>query len=203
MRTVKIMSAFARLSATVMLLLVATSIPETRALAQTQGQTQQVQDQPPLQVVLGIVDFTMIMNESKAGKSLKAQADKQATAFEAEIKKQGAAFNAAKQKLEQQRQSLSKDDLQKKLAELNAQGKKMEDTLNDRKQALDAAFNKARDQIKNILLQIVVDIAKKRGMTLVLNKNDTVLSAEGFDFTDEAMQSLNEKLPSIKAQVAN
>ena len=156
----------------------------------------QAQDQP--QLVLGVVDFSGIMAGSKAGKSLKAQADKKAADFEAEYKKQGKAFTDLEQKLEEQRASLSKEDYQKKVADLNAQGKKMRDALTDKKQALDAAFNKARDQLKKTLLEIVADIAKKRGMTVVLNKSDTVLSAEGFDFSDEALKRLNEKLPSLK-----
>ena len=194
----KIIDTFARHSAALFFLMVATIIQGTPAFAQTQDQPQQSLPQPQLELVLGIVDFTMIMSESKAGKSLRTQADKQAAAFEAEYKKQGKAFNDAEKKLAEQKPSLSNDDLQKKVAELNAQGKKVKDALEARKQALDAAFSKARDQLKNTLLEIVADIAKKRGMTLVLNKSDTVLSAEGFDFTDEAMKRLNDKLPSLK-----
>jgi len=124
-------------------------------------------------------------------------------AFDADYKKQGKAFNDAERKLDDQRQTLSKEDLQKKVAELNAQGKKLKDEFEDRKQKLDAAFNKARDQIKDALVQIIVEIAKKRGMTLVLNKRDTIISAESYDFSDEAMKRLNEKLPSVKMQAAN
>ncbi len=199
----KIMHTCLRFNAAVFLLLVALIFQGTLALAQTQDQPQQQQPQPQVDLVLGIVDFTLIMSESKAAKSLKAQADKQAAAFEAEYKKQGKAFTDAERKLEEQRQSLSKDDLQKKVAELNAQGKKIKDALAERKQTLDSVFNKAREQVKDTLIEIIVDIAKKRGMTLVLNKTDTILSAEGFDFTSEAMKRLNEKLPSVKVQVPN
>lgn len=199
----KVTNTCLRLSAAALLLLVATIIQGTPAFAQTQDQPQQTQSQAQLPLVLGIVDFPTIMVESKAGKGLKAQADKLAAAFEVDYKKQGKAFNEAQRQLEEQRSTLTKEDLQKKVAELNAQGKKIKDGFDERKQTLDAAFSKARDQIKDALLQIVADIAKKRGMTLVLNKSDTVLSAEGFDFTDEATKRLNDKLPSVKMQVAN
>jgi len=200
---VKVTNTCLRLNAAVLLLLVATIIQGTPAFAQTKDQPEQTQSQAQLPLVLGIVDFTAVMVESKAGKSLKAQADKLAAAFEADYKKQGKAFNDAQRKFEEQRSTLTKEDLQKKVADLNAQGKKIKDGFDERKHTLDEAFNKARDQIKDALLQIVADIAKKRGMTLVLNKSDTVLSAEGFDFTDEAMKRLNDKLPSVKMQVAN
>jgi len=200
---VKVTSTCLRLNAAVLLLLLAPMIQGTSAFAQTQDQPEQTQSQAQLPVILGIVDFTAVMVESKAGKGLKVQADKLAAAFEADFKKQGKAFNDAQRKLDEQRSTLAKEDLQKKVADLNAQGKKLKDGFDERKKTLDDAFNKARDQIKDALLQIVVDIAKKRGMTLVLNKGDTVLSAEGFDFTDEAMKRLNDKLPSVKMQVGN
>ena len=199
----KVTGTCLRLNAAVLLLMVAPIVQGTSAFAQTQDQPEQTQSQAQLPVVLGIVDFTAVMVESKAGKGLKVQADKLAAAFEADFKKQGKAFNDAQRKLDEQRSTLTKEDLQKKVADLNAQGKKLKDGFDERKKALDDAFNKARDQIKDALLQVVVDIAKKRGMTLVLNKSDTVLSAEGFDFTDEAMKKLNDKLPSVKMQVAN
>ena len=199
----KVTSTCLRLNAAVLFLLIAPMIQGTSAFAQTQDQPEQTQSQAQLPVVLGIVDFTAVMVESKAGKGLKVQADKLAAAFEADFKKQGKAFNDAQRKLDEQRSTLTKEDLQKKVADLNTQGKKLKDGFDERKKALDDAFNKARDQIKDALLQIVVDIAKKRGMTLVLNKGDTVLSAEGFDFTDEAMKRLNDKLPSVKMQVGN
>jgi outer membrane protein len=187
----------------VLLVLLGLMIPcASPAVAQTQDQPApaqpQSQAQPPLELVVGVVDFSGIMAESKAGKGLKAQADKQAAAFEAEYKKQGQAFSALEQQLEQQRPSLSSDDYKKKVTELNAQGKKMKDQLADKKQAIDGAFSKARDQLRNALLEVVADIAKKRGMTLVLDKNTVVLSAEGFDFSDEVLKRLNDKLPSVK-----
>jgi outer membrane protein len=195
---VKVIYAYLRLNIVLFMLLAATAAGGVSALAQAQDQPQQTQAQSQPQLVVGVVDFSGIMAESKAGKSLKAQADKQADAFEAEYKKQGKAFSDLEQKLEEQRASLSREDYQKKVTDLNAQGKKMRDALTAKKQALDAAFSKARDQLKKALLDIVVDIAKKRGMTLVLNKNDTVLSAESFDFSSEALKRLNEKLPSVK-----
>ncbi|NJO34389.1 MAG: hypothetical protein HC869_15925, partial [Rhodospirillales bacterium] len=61
----------------------------------------QSEQQPPL--VIGVVDFDFIMNESKAAKSVKTQLDKQVAAFEADYKKQRKAYHDKEQKLREQK----------------------------------------------------------------------------------------------------
>jgi outer membrane protein len=188
---VKIMHATLRLLAAVSVVAAMTFQPAS-ALAQEQ-----------LAIVLGVVDFDLVMKESKAGKSIRSQLDQQKTAFEAEYDKQRKTFRDAEQKLAAQRASLSDADFRKKVEELDAQGDKIEKALAQRKQALDTGVSKAVGQIRTTLIEIVTDVAKKRSMTLVLNKSDVILAADAYDFTDEAMKTLDAKLPAVKLQVAN
>jgi Skp family chaperone for outer membrane proteins len=157
--------------------------------------------QPPL--VIGVVDFDLIMNESKAAKSVKSQLDKQAAEFEAEYKKQQKAYQDKERKLLEQRASLSEAEFKQKAADLNAQTDKAEEALTQKKRALDSGVKKAVGQIKKSLLEIVADIAKKRGLTMVLDKSTVPLSHTDYDFTEEAMKSLDAKLPSVKLQVSS
>jgi outer membrane protein len=155
------------------------------------------------QPVIGVVDYDLILNESKAGKGARAQLDKQAAAFKTEYKKQRKAFDDAGAKLKAQQGSLSDEELKKKVEELNAQGAKIEKALTQQEKALDANYKKARDQITAALDTIVTSIAKKRGMTLVLKKSAAVAFAVEYEFTDEAMKQLDAKLPAVKLQASN
>jgi outer membrane protein len=154
------------------------------------------QSQP--EIVIGVVDFDLIMNESKAGKSIKSQYDQKKSAFDADYEQKRKAFKDDEQKLGAQRSTLSADEFGKKVDELDAKGKAIEKSLAQTKQALDANLKKAVSQIRSALLEIVADIAKKRNLTLVLNKADIILAADAYDFTDEAMKRLDAKLPSVK-----
>jgi outer membrane protein len=154
-------------------------------------------------IVIGVVDFDLIMKESKAGKSVKSQYDKQRSAFNADLKQKRKAFEDQNQKLGAQRSTLPADELAKKVDELNAKGKAFEKSLAQTKQALDANLNKAVGQIRSALLEIIADIAKKRALTLALNKSDVFLAADAYEFTDEAMKELNAKLPSVKLTGGN
>lgn len=156
------------------------------------------QSQPA--IVVGVVDFDLIMRESKAGKSLKGQFDKQREAFESEYQKQRDAFRDSEKKLMDQKASMAEGEFKKKVDELQAQGDKIEKSLTQRKRALETSLNKALGQVQKAALQIITEIAKKQSMTLVLNKSNIILSADAYDFTAEAMQKLDVKMPSVKLQ---
>ena len=159
------------------------------------------QSQP--EIVIGVVDFDLIMNESKAGKSVKSQYDQKKTAFDSDYEQKRKQFKEEERKLADQRSTLSDDDFKKKVEELDAKGKGFEKSLAQTKQALDSNVKKAVGQIRSALLEIITDIAKKRALTLVLNKSDVILAADAYDFTDEAMKRLDSKLPSVKLAGGN
>jgi outer membrane protein len=190
---VKIMRTYLRIAAAAFMLSLAPGIGQvTPAIAQSQPE-----------VVLGVVDFNLIMKESKAGKSVKSQYDARKSAFSADVERKRKAFKDQSQKLGAQKSTLSGDDFKKKVAELDAQGKAIEASLAQTKKALDSNLNKALGQIRSALLEIVADIAKKRALTLVLDKGSVVLVADVYDFTDECMKGLDAKLPSVKLTGAN
>jgi len=190
---VKIIRTYLRIAAVAFMLSMAPGIGQvTPAIAQSQPE-----------VVLGVVDFSLIMKESKAGKSIKDQYDTQRSAFNADVERKRKAFKDQTQKLGAQKSTLSGDDFKKKVAELDAQGKAIETSLAQAKKVLDANLNKALGQIRSALLGVIADIAKKRALTLVLDKTYVILVADAYDFTDECMKGLDAKLPSVKLTVAN
>ena len=113
-------------------------------------------------------------------------------------KKQQKAYQDKERKLREQKASLSEAEFKQKVADLNAQTDKAEEALTQKKRALDSGVKKAVGQIRKSLLEIVADIAKKRGLTMVLDKSTVPLSHKDFDFTEEAMKGLDAKLPSVK-----
>lgn len=166
--------------------------PVTPAIAQSQPE-----------LVLGTVDFDRIIRESKAGKSIKSQYDKQKAAFKADLDQKRKAFSDQAHKLDAQRGTLSDDDFKAKVAELNAKGKAIEESLAQSNKALDTNFTKAVGQIRSALLAITTDIAKQHALTLVLNKNEVIVVADVYDFTDESMKKLDATLPSVKLTTSN
>jgi outer membrane protein len=159
------------------------------------------QSQPA--VVFGVVDFELIMKESKAGQSVKSQYDKQISAFNAELEQKRKSFKDQARKLNAKQSTLPGDEFKKKVDELDAQRKAIGKSLVQAKQTLDAKLTKAVGQIRSALLEIVAEIAKKRALTLVLNKSHVIVAADAYDLTDVSMKRLDATLPSVNLMGAN
>lgn len=159
--------------------------------------------QQPVPVVVGVVNADMILQDSKAGKSLKSQAEAQQKAIKSDYDKQQKAFDDAARKLLQQRDTLSADDFQKKKEEIRQQGDRQTKVLNDRQHALDRGIAKGQEQIVQALVDVVKDVAKAHALTLVVSKAVTPYMDPSYDISPEVMQKLNTKLPTVKLQLAS
>jgi len=159
--------------------------------------------QQPVPVVVGVVNADMVLQESKAGKSLKGQADQVQKAIKADYDKQQKLFDDTARKLLQQKDTLSAEDLQKKKEDLRRQGDQETKALNDRQHALDRNLSNGQQQIVQALVDVVKDVAKAHGLTLVVSKSATPYLDPSYDISPEVLQKMNTKLPSIKLGAAN
>ena len=165
-------------------------------LAVLHSQRANAQDQPP--IVLGVVAFDVLLQESKAGQSLKASMKKAEAGFNDEVAKQEKAFRAAEDKIRAGQGSQTEAELKKKMADLQAQMEDANKQFKEKHKLLEGRRDKALEQIRTTALDIIEQISKERGLTLVLNKYDVILSHPVYELTDETLKRLDAKLPSVK-----
>jgi len=160
------------------------------------GSTPASAQQQPVPLVVGVVDADTILQESKAALNLKAQADQKLKAIEADFQKQQKQWNDALRKLVAQKDTLSAEDLQKKKEELRQQGDQEAKALTERRRLLELSVTKGRDQIVRALVDVVKDVAKAHGMTLIVSR--TPYFDPSYDISPVVKQKLDAKLPSLK-----
>jgi len=149
-------------------------------------------------VVMGVIDIQYILTNAKAAKGVKAALEKQAAAYQAELAQQENAIRSADQQLQQQRATLSQQDFDAKKAALGQQVEALRQKAAARNKQLQQMENGAMSQVEQALLQTTADIAKARGLTMVLNKAMVVLNVQSYDITKEALQKLDAKIASVK-----
>ncbi len=149
-------------------------------------------------VVMGVIDIQYILTNAKAAKGVKAALEKQAAAYQAELAQQENAIRSADQQLQQQRATLSQQDFDAKKATLGQQVEALRQKAAARNKQLQQMENGAMTQVEQALLQTTADIAKARGLTMVLNKAMVVLNVASYDITKEALQKLDAKIASVK-----
>jgi len=154
----------------------------------------QAQDVP---LVVGIVDVQKILENSLAGQSLEKAWSAKSKTLNAEIGKTEQELRARRQKLDQQRSSLPPADYQAQVAQLDKDVLAARKTISTKRKTLIQAKNKGLEQIFKTLDSVIQDVAKKRGLTLVLNRSLVVMTAEKWDITAEVQKGLDAKLPKV------
>src|SRR5690606_35121477 len=103
----------------------------------------------------------------------------------------------ADQERSQQRGSLSAEEFAKKRNELAQQAAEVRRYAQQQQLANGEMARDAEAQIRKELVRIAAEIAKERGVNLVLNKAQVLLFPTELDITDEALAKLNQRLPTV------
>jgi Skp family chaperone for outer membrane proteins len=170
------------------------------ALAQTATQTQPAAaNQIP--IVMGVLDTQAILNLSSAGKSLNTQWDAAMKALNDDMNKKENGLRAQAQQLEAARSGnppMAPADYAAKRKALEQKDAEYQQAFAKSKQGWDARLNKARDTIANAARKAMQEVAKQRGLTMILDRAAVPYSPQPWNVTDEVMARLNKALPSVK-----
>jgi Skp family chaperone for outer membrane proteins len=152
-------------------------------------------------VVVGVLDTQAILNTSSAGKSLNTQWNAAMKALNDDMQKKEDALRAQVQQLETARGAnppISQADYVAKRKAIEQQDQQYQQAFTKNKQAWDGRLDKARDSIATAARKAMQDVAKQRGLTLILDRAAVPYSPQPWNITDEVLARLNKALPSVK-----
>lgn len=148
-------------------------------------------------VKIGVVDFQKILEVSSSGKTAQAEINKQGKQMESDLKDKGAEIEELEKKLERESPVMSKDvreekqrDMRIKIGDFKAlQQKYMED--------FKALENRIINRIQKEVVELVQEIGKKEGYTLIVEKRTggVVYAPLSIDITDVVIQAYNAESP--------
>ena len=152
-------------------------------------------------VVIGVLDTQAILNVSSAGKSLNTQWTAAMKALDADMAKKEAGLRTQAQQLEQARSAnppITPENYAAKRKQLEQQDAQFQQAYGENKQAWAARLDKAREGIANAARKAMQDVAKQRGLTLILDRAAVPYSPQPWNVTDDVMARLNKVLPNVK-----
>ena len=144
------------------------------------------------------IDFTKVLNQSKAGAEAQQQLKNK---FESESKKFSTEEeNLRKQEREliPQKKVLSNEDYQKKIDELR---KKVAKLQQDKQKSLNEIAKSralARQELLKNVNPILKEYMEKNNIRLIVDKQSVILGDTTLEVTDKIIEILNQKLNSIK-----
>ncbi len=156
------------------------------------------QDTKAVPVVIGVMDTQIVLKQSTAGQSLDKQLKAKQAAIQENIREKEKGLQTQRQQLETQRAAMSQQDFQAEESKLR---QKMQ-ALRGESEKQRKDFLAARDRgFRTIITQVdkvVQEIARERGLTLIVNKSMIIMSAEAWDITSDVVKRLDASLPSVK-----
>ena len=75
--------------------------------------------------------------------------------------------------------------------------------LQRQRREFDLSLQQANDQLRKLLYQIIADISKENGYTLVIQKQNVVLYDLSIDISDTALLRLNERTKDMTVTFTN
>lgn len=165
-----------------------------------QVQAQPVRRLPYAQVA--VVDIPTILQQATAMRTIQQQLDVQKEQLQRDVAQQQEGLRGAEQELARLRQAVSVEEFDRKRTEFETQVSATGRALQDRTRRLDIAFNQARNSVINTLDQVIAEVAKETGATLVISRQFIVYQAGGAgDITAEVLERLNSRLPQVSVTV--
>ena len=147
---------------------------------------------------IAVVDLNLILSDSKAAKNATKQFEEIQKSTEDKIIASDKKMLEDRNKLIEQQSIIAPEAFELKAKDYE---KKLQDYQVDKQnklRKLEGILQKARNEILENVKPILEDLSKELGVTVILEKNSVLLSANNMDITDDVIKKLNKKLPKIK-----
>ena len=154
-------------------------------------------------VKIAVIDINGVLEQSMAIKKIRAIIDEENQKFLASTDEQQQALRSEEQELEAQRQILDETEFNRRLKQFQDKVASLQQKLQRQRREFDLSLQQANDQLRQLLYQIITDISKENGYTLVIQKQNVVLYDLSIDISDMALLRLNERTKDMTVTFTN
>jgi outer membrane protein len=155
----------------------------------------------PSPPIIAVVDVQAVMNGAEAAKGIKAQIDKVRTSYQQTLQGKNEELRKLDEDLQRQRSLLAPEAYQQRQKEFDQKVAEAQREIQVRRSKIEQALGKAMQHVEGTVKQIVDQIAKESGFTLVLPKAAVIHAEPEMDITREVLKRLNAKLPSVTVNI--
>ncbi|MDM8523655.1 OmpH family outer membrane protein [Desulfococcaceae bacterium HSG8] len=142
---------------------------------------------------IGIVDIQRVVEESSAGKKIKAEITQRGKEMEADLKKKGTEIEGLKKKLEREAAVMSPDQRQKRAREVDIKIYDFKALKKQYNEELLKFQNKKLDSMRKDIYEVVQEMGKRGGYLLIVEKIGVLYYPKTIDVTDELVKMYNAR----------
>ncbi|MBL6782722.1 MAG: OmpH family outer membrane protein, partial [Alphaproteobacteria bacterium] len=149
------------------------------------------QDADQADIKIAVVDINGILEQSEATKKIRTIIDEENQKFLASTEEEQLTLRTQEQELDSQKEILDEAEFNRRLKQFQDRVSLLQQKIQRQRREFDLSLQQANEQIRNLLFQIITDIAKENGYTLVMQKQNVILYDSSIDISKEALDRLN------------
>jgi Skp family chaperone for outer membrane proteins len=161
------------------------------------------QDTTKAALSIAIIDINGVLEQSTAIKKIRAIIDEENKKFLASTDEEQQSLRSEELELEAQRDILSETEFNLRLKQFQDRVAVLQQKLQRQRREFDASLQQANEQLRKLLYQIIAEITKENGYTLVIQKQNIVLYDLSIDISDQALLRLNERTKDMTVTFTN
>lgn len=144
-----------------------------------------------------VVDVQAALQQSLASKSLRTQRDQYLQGFQSELEKNRAALKETETELVKQKSAMAPEAWQQKARTFEQQVYEFNQRFQRNNQAVEKSFRAGMGELSDALAQVTEELAGELGANLVLPKSQIFLHDPRMEVTQQVIERLNKKYPSV------
>lgn len=152
---------------------------------------------------IAVVDVEMVLNESKAGKSIQKQLTDRREAFQQEFAEKENKLVESEKELIEEKKNISPEEFEKKRLEFEQQLQETRNLFQKRRSSLDKGLGSALAELRQNVVQVTAEVADKNEFQVVLTRDSVVIVQKEMNITAQVLESLDKKIQTIKLDVDN
>ena len=151
---------------------------------------------PP--TVAAVIDYQRILRDSRAARAIRDQVESRRRLYQEEIAKEEQRLHEVDKDLAAQRNLLAPDAFDSKRQTFERDVAAVQRMAQERRRQLDQVAAVALGEVRSAMIEVVGELARSRGLNLVLPSSGLLLFSPEIDLTEEVLRRLDQQLPNIK-----
>jgi len=144
-----------------------------------------------------VIDLSHVMTNSTAMQGIQNQVEERQAELERQMQERESELRKADEALSQERGELSDEAFEERRRELETEFAQYQRQFAEQLESMDEIYAEAVGEVEVELLRIADELASEYGANMVMPKSTLLLVHEDFNKTDEALEQLNKRRPSV------
>ncbi len=159
-------------------------------------------EQPSMEVSrIALVDVDGVLRAATANNRIKELLDGQRGKFQEEFRKIELDLQQTERDLMAKRELMAQNEYDKLVKAFQGRVSAVQKEIQFKRQSIDNAYQKALNDIRNVTIDVVKEIAAERQLDMILKRDASVIFLPHLNISDEVLMRLNERTKNARIEV--